>query len=45
MEGKVEALGYGFLVPIFFIYTGVTYDLEALFADPCDARPAGRSAS
>ena len=34
MEGKVEALGYGFLVPIFFIYTGVTYDLEALFADP-----------
>jgi flagellin-like protein len=34
MEGKVEALGYGFFVPIFFIYTGVTYDLEALFADP-----------
>ena len=34
MEGKIEALGYGFLVPIFFIYTGVTYDLEALFADP-----------
>lgn len=32
MEGKVEALGYGFLVPIFFIYTGVTFDLEALFA-------------
>ena len=34
MESKIEALGYGFLVPIFFIYTGVTYDLEALFADP-----------
>lgn len=34
MEGKIEALGYGFLVPIFFIYPGVTYDLEALFADP-----------
>jgi len=33
IEGKVEALGYGFLVPIFFIYTGVTFDLEALFAD------------
>ena len=32
IEGKVEALGYGFLVPIFFIYTGVTFDLEALFA-------------
>jgi len=33
IEGKVEALGYGFLVPIFFIYTGITFDLEALFAD------------
>jgi Kef-type K+ transport system membrane component KefB len=32
IEGKVEALGYGFLVPIFFIYTGVTFDLGALFA-------------
>lgn len=33
MESKVEALGYGFLVPVFFIYTGVTFDLDALFAD------------
>jgi len=33
VEGKIEALGYGFLVPIFFIYTGVTFDLGALFAD------------
>jgi Kef-type K+ transport system membrane component KefB len=33
IEGKVEALGYGFLVPIFFIYTGVTFDLEALVTD------------
>ncbi len=33
IEGKIEALGYGFLVPIFFIYTGITFDLEALFAD------------
>jgi Kef-type K+ transport system membrane component KefB len=32
IEGKIEALGYGFLVPIFFIYTGVTFDLGALFA-------------
>jgi Kef-type K+ transport system membrane component KefB len=32
IEGKVEALGYGFLVPIFFIYTGVTFDVAALFA-------------
>lgn len=34
VEGKIEALGYGFLVPIFFIYTGVTFDLVALFANP-----------
>ncbi|WP_136709345.1 cation:proton antiporter [Agromyces sp. H66] len=33
IEGKVEALGYGFLVPIFFIATGVTFDLEALVGD------------
>ncbi|GAA4365819.1 cation:proton antiporter [Agromyces bauzanensis] len=33
IEGKVEALGYGFLVPIFFIATGVTFDLEALVND------------
>ncbi|WP_448004933.1 cation:proton antiporter [Agromyces bauzanensis] len=33
IEGKVEALGFGFLVPIFFIATGVTFDLEALVTD------------
>ncbi|GAA1773625.1 cation:proton antiporter [Agromyces lapidis] len=33
IESKLEGLGYGFLVPIFFINTGVTFDLEALFAD------------
>ncbi|GAA1950937.1 cation:proton antiporter [Agromyces allii] len=33
LETKVEAIGYGFLVPVFFIMTGVTFDLEAL-ADP-----------
>lgn len=33
IEGKLEALGYGFLVPIFFIATGVTFDLAALVAD------------
>ncbi|SFR76250.1 transporter, CPA2 family [Agromyces sp. CF514] len=30
LEIKVEALGYGFLVPVFFIMTGVTFDLGAL---------------
>jgi Kef-type K+ transport system membrane component KefB len=34
MESKVEALGYGFFVPIFFIFTGVTFDLDALVSDP-----------
>ncbi|MCH6231961.1 cation:proton antiporter [Microbacterium sp. CFH 31415] len=34
VESKVEALAFGFLVPVFFIYTGVTFDLEALIAQP-----------
>ncbi|WP_395242944.1 cation:proton antiporter [Agromyces sp. MMS24-K17] len=34
IEGKLEALGYGLLVPVFFILTGVTFDLEALVASP-----------
>ncbi|SIN73030.1 cation:proton antiporter [Agromyces cerinus] len=33
VETKLEAVGYGFLVPVFFISTGVTFDLESLFAD------------
>ena len=33
VESKLEAVGYGFLVPIFFINTGVTFDLTALFGD------------
>ncbi|WP_246205416.1 cation:proton antiporter [Agromyces salentinus] len=33
LETKVEGLGYGFLVPIFFITTGVEFDLASL-ADP-----------
>ena len=34
VESKVEAVAFGFLVPVFFIYTGITFDLEALLADP-----------
>ncbi len=34
VESKVEAVAFGFLVPIFFIYTGVTFDLAALLEDP-----------
>lgn len=33
VESKLEAVGYGFLVPVFFIGTGVDFDLEALLAD------------
>ena len=34
VESKVEAVAFGFLVPVFFVYTGVTFDLQALLADP-----------
>lgn len=34
VESKIEALAFGFLVPVFFIYTGVTFDLRALLEDP-----------
>jgi Kef-type K+ transport system membrane component KefB len=30
---KLEALGYGFLVPVFFVTSGIRFDLDALFAD------------
>ncbi len=31
-QGKLRAIGYGFLVPVFFIVTGVTFDVRSLFA-------------
>jgi Kef-type K+ transport system membrane component KefB len=31
VETKLDAVGFGFLVPIFFINTGVTFDIKALF--------------
>jgi len=31
-QGKLHAIGYGFLVPVFFIVTGVTFDIRGLFA-------------
>jgi Kef-type K+ transport system membrane component KefB len=34
VESKVDAVGFGFLVPLFFLHTGVTFDLPALLADP-----------
>jgi Kef-type K+ transport system membrane component KefB len=34
VTGKLEAIGYGFLVPIFFIVSGININLKALFAQP-----------
>ncbi len=33
IEGKLEAVAFGFLVPIFFINTGLTFDLKSLVTD------------
>jgi Kef-type K+ transport system membrane component KefB len=34
VETKIEAVAFGFLVPIFFVYTGVTFDLASLVKSP-----------
>jgi len=34
VEHKLDAVAFGFLVPVFFINTGITFDLAALLADP-----------
>ena len=34
VRGKLEGIGFGFLVPIFFIVSGMLFDLHALFATP-----------
>ncbi|MFG3323881.1 cation:proton antiporter [Streptomyces sp. NPDC048171] len=31
--GKVEAMGFGFLVPLFYVVTGIEFDLDALLHD------------
>jgi Kef-type K+ transport system membrane component KefB len=31
---KLEAVGYGFLIPVFFVASGVRLDLQGLIADP-----------
>jgi Kef-type K+ transport system membrane component KefB len=37
VESKVEGLAFGVFVPVFFVYTGITFDLQALIEDPRDA--------
>jgi Kef-type K+ transport system membrane component KefB len=36
IESKLEGIGFGFLVPFFFVMSGVKLDLKALFASPAD---------
>jgi Kef-type K+ transport system membrane component KefB len=31
-QGKLDAVGFGFLIPVFFISTGMDYDLDGLFS-------------
>ena len=31
--GRVEAMGFGFLVPLFYVVTGIEFDLDALLHD------------
>jgi Kef-type K+ transport system membrane component KefB len=31
---KLEAVGYGFVIPVFFVTSGLRFDLEALLASP-----------
>ena len=34
IQSKLEAIGFGFLIPIFFIESGITFDLHALIHQP-----------
>ncbi|MFF7988555.1 cation:proton antiporter [Kitasatospora xanthocidica] len=34
IEAKLEAIGFGFLVPVFFVVSGMNFDLDALLDDP-----------
>jgi Kef-type K+ transport system membrane component KefB len=37
VESKLEGIGFGFLVPFFFVMSGVKLDLTALLSSPADA--------
>ena len=34
LSPKIEAIGFGFLIPVFFIVSGVNFDLDALVESP-----------
>ncbi|HKJ35999.1 MAG TPA: cation:proton antiporter [Solirubrobacterales bacterium] len=31
LESKLNAVGYGFLIPFFFVFTGISFDIAAIF--------------
>jgi Kef-type K+ transport system membrane component KefB len=33
-QAKLDAVGFGFLIPVFFIATGMDYDVDGLLSDP-----------
>ncbi|MGZ6313630.1 MAG: cation:proton antiporter [Candidatus Limnocylindrales bacterium] len=37
LESKLAAVGYGFLIPFFFVVSGMRFDLDALTSDPSTA--------
>ncbi|MEE1785203.1 cation:proton antiporter [Streptomyces sp. SP17BM10] len=34
IEAKLESIGFGYLVPVFFVVSGMNFDLDALLDDP-----------
>jgi Kef-type K+ transport system membrane component KefB len=40
-RAKIEAVGYGFLVPVFFVSSGLRFDADALFDEPGHLALAG----
>ena len=34
VDRKLEGIGFGFLIPIFFVVSGMTFDVRALFSSP-----------
>jgi Kef-type K+ transport system membrane component KefB len=34
LEAKLDAVGYGFFIPIFFVYSGMSLDIDAIIANP-----------
>lgn len=34
LESKLAAVGYGFFIPFFFVFTGISFDLESLLENP-----------